>query len=191
MATLGEIATVIRGAQATAADLRHLASEKHTQFRYIAVANISAEGLLTGICPMISDPSQRFGRFIIEKKCLVLSKFAPFKAAVIEPKAEKYLVGGNMYIIYADENTVSAEYLCAYLLSAEGQKRLHSLAKGDALRTVSADALRTMEIPAQTAAEQTRIADEFCRLRGAVAQKQAELSDAADELQRFLSESVI
>lgn len=187
MAKLGEVASVIRGAQITAAELRQMTGGADSDFRYITVSGIGVAGLLTDGCQRISEPPERFRRFVIEQKCVVLSKFAPFKAALVEPDAGgRYLAGGNLYIICADESAVTSEYLCTYLLGATAQSRLKSLAKGTVLPNLSAESLRDMNLPEQTANERARISSEFRRLRAEVARRQTELMHAESAIGAFL-----
>ncbi|MGN0649024.1 MAG: hypothetical protein ACI4KM_01170 [Oscillospiraceae bacterium] len=169
--TLGDAVTDIsRGIQLTAAQLENCITDEETGYLYLSLADIK-EGLSLGLNVQQLrnfDPSRidkDVDRFCIRRNTVLLTKNdTPFKVAIAGDTAGKKVVAaGNIYMITADEDKVIPRWLCYWLQSPEGMRRLReaaSLTNGGKMKWISKKQIESISIPLLTFKEQTELLEQ-------------------------------
>lgn len=155
---LGDAAEVIRGAMMGSAELEAL-SGGEPQYRVINFADIN-DGLLSEELEGISALPERYSSCLLRDGDIVISKVGePLRCAVITGCGDKRMIpSSNFYIVRVKKDALDPFYLKAYLESARGRTALGMISTGTAIRTVSASALKDLQIPYMERAEMERIA---------------------------------
>lgn len=162
---LGEVAvTINRGANIRSTDLDKMVVPETTGFQYLMLQNI-VNGLVQPDLPNIKTIEDNLDRFCIKSKSLIISKNAPFKVAMATFEGKKVLANGNLYFIEIDADKINPEFVEAFLQSELGNAQLEKYAKGAALRSISIQDLKEIQLPNIPREKQDRIAEEFVSLK--------------------------
>lgn len=162
---LGEVAVSInRGANIRSTDLDKMVVPETTGFQYLMLQNI-VNGLVQPDLPNIKEIEDNLNRFCIKTKSLIISKNAPFKVAMATFKEKKVLANGNLYFMEIDSDKINPEFVEAFLQSELGNAQLEKYAKGSALRSISIQDLKEIQLPNIPKEKQDRIAEEFINLK--------------------------
>lgn len=175
---LGEVCTSInRGANVSSGKLDELASVDETAYQYVMLQNIH-DGVIDAALPYLKDISPQDLRYTIPHNSLIISKMAPFKIARAKvPEGKSWLANGNLYFIEIDESKANPSFVECFMQSEAGIAQLNLFAKGTAVKSISIQDLKAINIPNVAREIQDRIADEYETLGEelVVLQKQAEL----------------
>lgn len=153
--------TVLRGAPINAKALDALTSQEETDYQFLMLQNIQ-DGRIDSDLPYLTDINGKNQKYRLQDQDLILSKNSvPFKVAVAKVRKKQIIANGNLYVLRVNKEKILPYYLQAYFQSDSGQRALESISNGTALKSISVDALRKLEIPVPPMDIQKKIADEF------------------------------
>ena len=161
----------------TSAELDELASSDDTDYQYLMLQNIQ-DGVVDTNLPTLSKIDEKYKKYCIHDRNLILSKISPFKVAMAHvPEGKTILANGNLYFIEFDESKVNLIFVEFFLQSESGMAQLNRYAKGAAMKSISIQDLMKIKIPALPLNEQNRIAEKYETLceELLVLQKQTEI----------------
>lgn len=156
------IKSITRGAQCKASELDDLNSEKPTSMKYLMLSNIQ-DGLIDTELPYLSDLPDKYKKYCIKDKSLLISKNGmPVKVAVAEVDEKTEILGnGNLYIVEIDEEKANPYFVKAFLDSEQGIASLKQIIVGTTIPNIPVEALKKMIIPAPTLQQQNEIANNY------------------------------
>lgn len=160
--SLGDLCLSInRGAMIKSNDLDDLATTEETKYRYLMLQNIQ-NGVVDSNLPYLSNIEEKYLKYCINDKDLIISKISPFKTAMVNINDEEIvLANGNLYFIKLDETKVNPVFVQLFLQSELGMSQLNRLAKGAAMQTINVQDLRLMKIPSVSRDKQDLIVQEY------------------------------
>ena len=182
--------SINRGSMITSTELDELASSDDTGYQYLMLQNIQ-DGVVDTNLPTLSKIDEKYKKYCIHDKNLILSKISPFKVAMAHvPEGKTILANGNLYFIELDESKVNLIFVEFFLQSEAGMAQLNRYAKGTAMKSISIQDLMKIKIPALPLNEQNRIAEKYETLceELIVLQKQTEL--IKDKKARLIEEVI-
>lgn len=154
---------ITRGAQIKATDLDDLKSDEPTQYKFLALSNIS-DGMLSIDDQYLKEIPSNIDKFCVKNNSIVLSKIGTpeVKTAIVQiEESTKLLATGNLYIIELDETKISPFYLQAFFSSDTGMALLKSICVGSVLPTISLSKLKSLIIPVPSMENQYTIANKY------------------------------
>lgn len=161
--SLGDIVriSINRGALIRSSELDELISTQPTDFQYLMLKDIS-NGRLNSELPYLVSMDEKYTKFCIKNRDLIISKISPFKVALAEiDESKQILANGNLYFLEIDETKANPIYVMLYLQSEAGMMQLNSWAKGSAMKSISIKDLQKILIPVIPLEQQNKIADEY------------------------------
>lgn len=160
--SLGELSQSInRGAMIKSKELDELVSTEETDCQYLMLQNIH-DGVIDSDLPNLTSIDGKYERYCINDKNLIVSKLSPFKVAMAHLKDdEKILANGNLYFINLDEDKVNPVFVEVFLRSEIGIAQLNRFAKGTAMKSISIQDLKRIQIPNLPRDKQEQIAEEY------------------------------
>ncbi|MDD2629614.1 MAG: N-6 DNA methylase [Limnochordia bacterium] len=177
--SLGKLClSISRGAMIRSGELDNLMSAEETNYRYLMLQDIQ-DGTISPNLLSLIGVEERYRRHCINDRDLVVSKIAPFKVAMAHIKeGQTILASGNLYFIKLDETKVNPVFVEVFLQSEAGMAQLNRLAKGSAVRNISIQDLKRIQIPNIPKTQQDLIAEEYENLCDEliVLQKQADIT---------------
>ncbi|GKX30956.1 hypothetical protein SH1V18_34360 [Vallitalea longa] len=187
--SLGDLCLSInRGAMVKSKDLDNMVSKTSTQYHYLMLQNIK-DSLIDAELPNLKDIGYRLSKYCIQDKNLIISKISPFKIATAKVKdGERILANGNLYFVEIDESKVNPTYVEVFLQSEAGMLQLNKYAKGAAMRSISIQDLKRIQIPDIPRKEQDKIADEYTLLTDQLIVMQKQIDLVRDKKMRLMEE---
>jgi type I restriction enzyme M protein len=160
--SMGEISnTINRGAMIKSNELDRLISNEETNYHYLMLQNIS-NGVVESNLPSLVGIDNKYRKYCIRDKNLIISKISPFKVAMAHlKKDEVVLANGNLYFIELDEEKVNPIFIEIFLQSEAGISQLNRYAKGATMKSISIKDLKMIQIPNIPRAKQDQIAEEY------------------------------
>lgn len=159
------IKSITRGSQVKANLLESYKSVLPTKFRYISLSNIINGSIdIEDGKQYISELPKALEKFVAPNNSLVLSKMASptFRSAVVNTINDQSIVAtGNLYIIELDESKVNPYFVQAFFDSELGEETLNYASGGSAVKTISAEAVKSILIPLPSLEEQNAIAVKY------------------------------
>jgi len=159
------IKSITRGSQVKANLLESYKSVLPTKFRYISLSNIINGSIdIEDGKQYISELPKALEKFVAPNNSLVLSKMASptFRSAVVNTANDQVIVAtGNLYIIELDESKVNPYFVQAFFDSELGEETLNYASGGSAVKTISAEAVKSILIPLPSLEEQNAIAIKY------------------------------
>jgi type I restriction enzyme M protein len=159
------IKSITRGSQVKANLLESYKSVLPTKFRYISLSNIINGSIdIEDGKQYISELQKALEKFVAPNNSLVLSKMASptFRSAVVNTANDQVIVAtGNLYIIELDESKVNPYFVQAFFDSELGEETLNYASGGSAVKTISAEAVKSILIPLPPLEEQNAIAVKY------------------------------
>lgn len=155
--------SIRRGAQQLRFDeLREIKSDIPTDYQYLTAQDITEYGLIENL-PYIKYIDKKYQKDILQEGDIIISKFAPFKVAVV-PKTEcKIIASGNLYIIKTYEGK-NPYYLALFLKSKAGMMQLNAFSSGNNVKIITQRDLECIKIPYVSAEEQNSLVEEYLSL---------------------------
>ena len=136
-----------------------------TKFRYISLSNIINGSIdIEDGKQYISELPKALEKFVAPNNSLVLSKMASptFRSAVVNTANDQVIVATeNLYIIELDESKVNPYFVQAFFDSELGEETLNYASGGSAVKTISAEAVKSILIPLPSLEEQNAIAVKY------------------------------
>lgn len=176
--SLGDLCISInRGAIIQSSELDELVASEETSYRYLMLQHIQ-DGIVDSDLPSLVGVEERYKKHCINDKNLIISKNAPFKVALAQiPEGQTVLANGNLYFLELDESRVNPLFVSVFLQSEIGMSQLNRFAKGTAVRNISIQDLKMVQIPKLPMEQQDVIAEEYENLSDelVVLQRQADL----------------
>jgi type I restriction enzyme M protein len=159
---LGDLCMSInRGAMVRSDELDTIITSEETNYRYLMLQNIQ-DGVVDTNLPYIKEIDERYKRYCIKDKDLIISKISPFKVATMHLKGDEViLANGNLYFLELDEEKINPVFLQVFLQSEKGMAQLNRYAKGAAMQSISIQDLKMIQIPNVSRAKQDIIANEY------------------------------
>lgn len=154
---------ITRGAQIKATDLDELKSDESTQYKFLALSNIS-DGMLSIDDQYLKKIPSNIDKFCVKNNSIILSKIGTpeVKTAIVQIEGStKLLATGNLYIIELDETKINPFYLQAFFASDTGMALLKSICVGSVLPTISLSKLKSLIIPVPPMENQYTIANKY------------------------------
>lgn len=160
--SLGDISiTINRGAMIKSNELDELMSTEETNFHYLMLQNIQ-DGVVDPNLPSLLGIENKYRKYCISDKNLIISKISPFKVAMVHLKKDEIvLANGNLYFIELDEEKVNPVFVKIFLQSEAGIAQLNRFAKGAAMKSISIHDLKMIQIPNINREKQDLIAEEY------------------------------
>ena len=159
------IKSITRGTQLKANLLESYKSVLPTKFRYISLSNIINGSIdIEDGKQYISELPKALEKFVAPNNSLVLSKMASptFRSAVVNTANDQVIVATeNLYIIELDESKVNPYFVQAFFDSELGEETLNYASGGSAVKTISAEAVKSILIPLPSLEEQNAIAVKY------------------------------
>lgn len=159
------IKSITRGSQVKANLLESYKSVLPTKFRYISLSNIINGSInIEDGKQYISGLPKALEKFVAPNNSLVLSKMASptFRSAVVNTANDQVIVAtGNLYIIELDQSKVNPYFVQAFFDSELGEETLNYASGGSAVKTISAEAVKSILIPLPPLEEQNAIAVKY------------------------------
>lgn len=159
---LGDLCMSInRGAMVRSDELDTIITSEETNYRYLMLQNIQ-DGVVDTNLPYIKEIDERYKRYCIKDKDLIISKISPFKVATMHLKGDEViLANGNLYFLELDVEKINPVFLQVFLQSEKGMAQLNRYAKGAAMQSISIQDLKMIQIPNVSRAKQDIIANEY------------------------------
>ena len=188
---LGELCLSInRGAMIRSKDLDELVTSDETNYHYLMLQNIY-DGVIESSLPNLINIEAKYQKYCINDKNLIISKISPFKIALAHVKEnELILANGNLYFIELDETKVNPVFILMFLQSETGMAQLNRFAKGGAMKSISIQDLKTIQIPNLPRAEQDRIAEEYDNLSEELIILQRQMDIVRDKKAKLLEGAI-
>jgi type I restriction enzyme M protein len=160
--SFGEISISIkRGAMIKSTELDDVTSIEETNKHYLMLQNIK-DGIVDSSLPSLTSIENKYAKYCINNKDLIISKLYPFKVAILQKKEnEQILANGNLYFIELDKDKVNPVFVEVFMRSEIGIAQLNRYAKGSAMKSISIKDLKNIQIPNLPRQEQDRIAKEY------------------------------
>lgn len=159
------IKSITRGSQVKADLLESYKSVLPTKYRFISLSNIINGSIdIEDGKQYISELPKPLEKFVAPNNALVLSKMASptFRSAVVNTANDQSVVAtGNLYIIELDESKVNPYFIQAFFDSELGEKTLNYASGGSTVKTISAEAVKSILIPLPPLEEQNEIAVKY------------------------------
>lgn len=159
------IKSITRGSQVKADLLESYKSVLPTKFRYISLSNIINGSIdIEDGKQYISELPKPLEKFVVPNNSLVLSKMASptFRSAVVNTANDQSVIAtGNLYIIELDESKVNPYFIQAFFDSELGEEMLNYASGGSTVKTISAEAVKSIMIPLPPLEEQNAIAVKY------------------------------
>jgi len=153
--------SIHRGAMISSKELDQLSSEEETKYRYLKLQNIS-EGVIDESLPYLKNIEKEHEKYCLKNNNLIISKISPFKVTMAKvAENESILANGNLYFIDINSEKVNPLFVMIFLQSEKGMAELNRFAKGTAMKSISIQDLKKIQIPDIPRKEQDRIADEY------------------------------
>ena len=153
--------SINRGAMIKSTELDELASSDETNYHYLMVQNIN-DGIVDENLPSLIKIDEKYRKYCINDRNLIISKIFPFKVAMAHVKDnELILANGNLYFIELDETKVNPVFVQVFLQSEAGIAQLNRFAKGAAMKSISIQDLKMIQIPNLSREKQDQIAEEY------------------------------
>lgn len=184
---LGDLCLSInRGAMITSTELDELASSDETNFHYLMLQNIN-DGVIDENLPSLIKIDEKYRKYCIKDRSLIISKIYPFKVAMAHVKEDELiLANGNLYFIELDETKVNPVFVQVFLQSEAGISQLNRFAKGAAMQSISIQDLKMIQIPNLPREKQDQIAEEYENLRDELIVLQRQIDLIRDKKARLL-----
>ncbi|MFA9399160.1 MAG: N-6 DNA methylase, partial [Clostridiaceae bacterium] len=159
---LGELSISInRGSMIKSNELDELVSTEETNYHYLMLQNIK-DGVVDSSLPNLTSIDNKYKKYCINDKNLIISKISPFKVAMVHlNKDEEVLANGNLYFIELDKEKINSVFAQVFLQSEIGMTQLNRFAKGAAMKSISIKDLKSIQIPNIPREEQDLIAEEY------------------------------
>ncbi len=159
------IKSITRGSQVKADLLESYKSVLPTKYRFISLSNIINGSIdIEDGKQYISELPKALEKFVAPNNSLVLSKMASptFRSAVVNTANDQSVVAtGNLYIIELDESKVNPYFIQAFFDSELGEETLNYASGGSTVKTISAEAVKSILIPLPPLEEQNAIAVKY------------------------------
>ncbi|WP_295093158.1 N-6 DNA methylase [Ruminococcus sp.] len=159
------IKSITRGSQVKADLLESYKSVLPTKYRFISLSNIINGSIdIEDGKQYISELPKALEKFVAPNNSLVLSKMASptFRSAVVNTANDQSVVAtGNLYIIELDESKVNPYFIQAFFDSELGEETLNYASGGSTVKTISAEAVKSILIPLPPLEEQNEIAVKY------------------------------
>lgn len=156
------IKSISRGAQVKPEVLESYRSFMPTDLRFISLANLSNGTIdVEDSQQYLKELPKTLEKFVAPHNSIVLSKMASptFRSAVINTESNDAIVAtGNLYIIEVDESKANPYYIQAFFDSEAGEAALNYASGGSVVKTISAEAVKSLMIPLPTLDVQNEIA---------------------------------
>ena len=190
--SLGDIVrvSISRGALIRSSELDEFISIQPTDFQYLMLKDIS-DGRLSSELPYLVNMDEKYTKFCIKNRDLIISKISPFKVAVAEiDESKQILVNGNLYFLEIDETKANSIYVMLYLQSEAGMMQLHSWAKGSVMKSISIKDLQKILIPVIPLEQQNKIADEYKELNNELIVISRQKTLTRDKIKHLIDEVI-
>lgn len=184
---LGDLCVSInRGAMIKSDEMDELVSTEETNFHYLMLQNING-GVVDSDLPNLINIDKKYEKYCINDKNLIISKISPFKVAMLHlNKNEVVLANGNLYFIELDEKRVNPVYVQLFLQSESGMGQLNRFAKGVAMKSISIQDLKMIQIPNIPREKQDLIAEEFENISDELVVLQRQIEMIRDKKSKLL-----
>jgi|BioPla2DNA2_1021312.scaffolds.fasta_scaffold21903_2 type I restriction enzyme M protein len=145
-------------------ELNQFSSIDETNYKYLMLENIN--DIIIGFhLPNLIKIDDQYKEYCVKDNSLVISKLAPFRVGMVHLKEEEeILIIGNLYFIEIDESKVNPFFVEAFLQSEKGICQLNKNAKGSAIKNISIQDLKGIQIPNLSREKQEEVAEEFKNL---------------------------
>ena len=183
------IKRITRGAPLKAEELDKISSQTPTNMQYLMLSNIQ-NGLIDRELPYLSRIEDKFEKYCISNRCLILSKNGkPYKVAVAEHEdGNMILANGNLFIIEVNEDIADPYYLAAYFNSDLGISALNSITVGATIPNIGVESLKKLIIPLPSLEIQHQIGERYKTARDEIALLQMKLEKAKDRMAKAFRE---
>ncbi|QNO15915.1 N-6 DNA methylase [Alkalicella caledoniensis] len=188
---LGDLTKAInRGAMIKSNELDELVSTEETNYHYLMLQNIQ-DGVVDSNLPSLQTIDKKYEKYCINDKNLIISKISPFKVAMAHVNEEQViLANGNLYFIELDEQKVNPIFVQVFLQSEIGMAQLNRFAKGAAMKNISIQDLKMIEIPNIPREKQDLIAEEYENLEDELLVLQRQTDIIRDRKSKLLEEVI-
>ena len=177
--------SITRAAALSATELDALISETPTDIQYLTSSDIS-KGSISPQLHFLKEIPAKCKNSIITDHCLVLTKNAPYKVAVVRvPAGKTILAHGNLYIIRLNPEKINGYYLQAFLESELGKKLLNQASVGAFIANLSLQAVNNLAIPLVTREIQDKIASSYQEALSAISKLRNTLAHAEKNLENI------
>lgn len=180
------IRKVKRGFHISSKTMADVESEEPTPYRYLKLQNVQP-GEIVGTMSYLKELDKRGEKSLVYPGDIVMSRTAPFKAAVIpEMGTNKVIASGNMFGIEINTQKFNPIYIMLYLNSPQGMRQLEARANGAVIKTISQGDLGEIQIPMIPLEEQQRIADTYMKLQAKLAALKKEEETIRTQIQQLV-----
>lgn len=163
--SLGEFVNIRRGTQLIRPDdLSRMKSDIPTNYQYLTIQDITEGGINENLTCIKPEYAKQYERYFINTGDIVISKFAPFKLAVVSQIDNKIFLSGNLYSMQVDSTKLNPYYLMLFLQSANGITQLNAMSSGGGVKIITPDNLGEIKIPIIPIEEQNKIAEQYLSL---------------------------
>jgi len=189
--SLGEISLSInRGAMLGSGELDAMMSKEETNYHYLMLQNIN-EGVIDSKLPSLINIDNKYKKYCIKDRNLIISKLFPYKVALAHVKEDEYILAtGNLYFIELDENKVNPLFVEAFLQSEAGIAQLNRYAKGNVMKSISVQDLKKIQIPNLPREKQDQIAEEYKNLNDELIVLQEQIEMVRDKKAKLIEEVI-
>ncbi|MGO1580112.1 MAG: N-6 DNA methylase [Peptoniphilaceae bacterium] len=182
--------SINRGSMTRKSELDNIASTKETKYQHLMLSNIN-DGIIDKELPYLTKLDEKDEKHCIKNNNLIISRIAPFKIALANiDKDKKILATGNLYMIDIDETTANPIYAELFLQSELGMAQLNRYAKGVAMKSISINDLKKIEIPNIPIEEQNKIAEEAKMLAEQLEIHEKQIEMIKDKRDKLIQEVV-
>ena len=154
------IKKITRGMQTHAVNIKALKSEMPTNMQYLQISDIN-NGIINDDLQYLKEAESIDEKYCVKNNGLIISKNAPFKAAVAEVKNSKILASLNLYIIEIDQKKANPYYLSALFNSTVGNILLSQAVRTSTIPIINMSDLKEIVIPLPPMERQNEIAEHF------------------------------
>ncbi len=185
--SLGEVSKSInRGAMIRSTELDTMMSKEETNYHYLMLQNIN-DGFIDSKLPSLIGIDEKYKKYCINNRNLIISKTFPFKVALAYVKEDEYiLANGNLYFIELDETKVNPLFVSIFMQSEAGIAQLNRYAKGNIVKSISIQDLKKIIIPNLPREQQDQIAQEYENLNDELNVLQRQIDMVRDKKARLL-----
>ena len=187
---LGEIANVYSGSQYTINKFKEYISARATERRIISPSDIDNGMIEWDRLPYISGIT-KFDKYSIEKDDLIItSKSSKIKIAVVDIEPEETVIATGGMLVVRPFSELDPTFLKIFLESAEGQKAIKSIQKGNTITTINAKDLQTIVVPVPDLDYQKRIAKKYNNQLTTLRALREEANNIENRLKNFYESEV-
>lgn len=151
---------IYRGYQIPATKSKPL-KDANDNIYLLSLKDISDSIISDNLTPIKKESN--YERYLLQDSDVIISaKGNTIKAAVFKAKNKDIVLpSGNLLVIRPDTSKVNPYYLCAYLQSISGLKRLSLIQTGTVLLSLNVSMIDNFEIPLPSLSEQNLLGDKF------------------------------